>query len=149
MWNLADSIRRTRTFAIGAAILSILPLLAQEAEVVHVRWDNLSMVTGRTVRIALPGGVITGKALGVEAEALVVDVKSATNPTSFPKGMHRVPREQLHLLEMQRKGRNGRRILGSSAFFRDLVQARRWPVMGSRAATLFSHHTLIMPSTAL
>jgi hypothetical protein len=110
MWNLADSIRRTRPFVIGAAILSVLPL-AQGADVVHVKREGLSMVTGRTVGIALPGGVITGKATSVEADALVVDVQKTSDPNAYPKGMLRAPRENLHRIEMQTKGKTGRAVL--------------------------------------
>jgi hypothetical protein len=114
MRNIATNMqRRIRTFAIGAAILSILPLLAQGAEVVRVKWENLSMVTGRTVRIALPGGVITGKAASVESDALVVDVKKTSDRNAYPKGMLRAPRENLHRLEMQTKGKAGRIALTS------------------------------------
>jgi hypothetical protein len=111
MWNLADSIRRTRPFVIGAAFLSILPLLAHGAEVMRVGWDGLSMVTGRTVRIALPGGVIAGKADSVEDDALVVDVKETSDRNAYPKGTLRVSREKVHRLEMQTKGKTGRAIL--------------------------------------
>jgi hypothetical protein len=72
------------------------------------------MVTGRTVRIALPGGaVVTGKATGVESDALVVDVRTTSDPNAYPKGTLRVPREKLHRLEMQTKGTTGRALLTS------------------------------------
>jgi hypothetical protein len=110
MRNIATNMRRTRTLAIGAVIASILPL-AQAAELVHVKWEGLSMVTGHTVRIALPGGVITGKAVRVEAGALVVDVRKTGDPNAYPEGVVRAPREKLHLLEMQTKGKTGRVVL--------------------------------------
>ena len=59
-----------RNLAIGVAIVSILPLLVEGAEVMHVKWENLSMVQGQTVRVFLPGGFVTGKAARVEADAL-------------------------------------------------------------------------------
>jgi hypothetical protein len=95
----------------GVAILSILPLLAEGSDVMHVKWEGLSMVTGRTVRIALPGGVITGKATSVEADALVVDVQKTSDPNAYPKGTLRAPRENLHRIEMQTKGKMGRAVL--------------------------------------
>jgi hypothetical protein len=97
----------------GVAILSILPLLAEGSDVMHVKWEGLSMVTGRTVRIALPGGVITGKAASAESDALVVDVRKTSDEKAYPKGMLRVPRENLHRLEMQTKGKLGRVALTS------------------------------------
>lgn len=114
MWNVADSIRGTRRLAIGAAILAALPLLATGAEIEHVAWQSLSMVTGKTVRIALPGGaVVTGKAAGVESDALVVEVRKTSDEKAYPKGTLRVPRENLHRLEMQTKGTVGRAVLTS------------------------------------
>jgi hypothetical protein len=101
--------RRSSAFAVGAAILAIFPLLAQGAGIVHVAWEDLSIVTGQTVRIALPGGaVITGKAARVESDALVVDVKKTSDRNAYPKGTLRVPREKVHWLEMQTKGTAGR-----------------------------------------
>ena len=102
-----------RNLVIGVAILSILPLLAEGSEVVHVKWEGLSMVEGTTVRIALPGGVITGKATSVEADALVVDVQKTSDPNAYPKGTLRAPRQNLHRLEMQTKGKAGRTALTS------------------------------------
>jgi hypothetical protein len=84
-----------RNSAIGVAILSILPLLAEGSEVMHVKWEDLPMVQDKTIRISLPGGFISGKADSVEADALVVEV------------------EQLHRLEMRTKGKTGRIVLTS------------------------------------
>jgi hypothetical protein len=100
-----------RNLAIGVAILSILPLLAEGSDVMHVKWEDLSMVEGTTVRIFLPGGPITGKAARVEADALVVNVKKTSDPKTCPKGMLRVPREKLRRLEMQTKGKTGRAVM--------------------------------------
>jgi hypothetical protein len=105
--------RWLRTLVLAAAILAALPLAAEAAELLHVKWDNLSMVTGRTVRVALPGGVVTGKAASVESDALVVDVKKTSDRTAYPTGTLRVPREKLHRLEMQTKGKAGRIVLTS------------------------------------
>jgi hypothetical protein len=100
-----------RNLAIGVAIVSILPLLAEGAEVMHVKWENLSMVQGQTVRVFLPGGFVTGKAASVEADTLVVDVKKTSDSKTYPRGVLRVPREKLHRLEMQTKGKTGRAVL--------------------------------------
>jgi hypothetical protein len=100
-----------RNLAIGVAILSILPLLAEASEVMHVKWEDLPLVQGKTVRISLPGGFVTGKATSVEADALVVDVQKTSDPNAYPKGMLRAPRENLHRLEMQTKGKTGRAVL--------------------------------------
>jgi len=106
---------KMRDLAIGVAILSILPLLAEGADVMHLKWENLPLVKGQTVRIFLLGGFISGKASAVEADALVVDVKKTSDVKTYPKGMLRVPREKLHRLEMQTKGQDGP---GTADYFR-------------------------------
>jgi hypothetical protein len=87
------------------------PLLADAAALMHVKWEGLTVVTGHTVSIAMPGGaVIAGKATGVESDALVVDVRKTSDRTAYPKGVVRVPRATLHRFEMQTKGRVGRSV---------------------------------------
>jgi hypothetical protein len=94
-----------------------VPLLADAAALMHVKWEGLAVVTGHTVSIAMPGGaVITGKATGVESDALVVDVKKTSDRTACPKGVVRVPRATLHRFEMQTKGKVGR-IVGAPLGF--------------------------------
>ena len=93
------------------ALLLAVPLLAGAAAPIHVKWEGLTVVTGNTVSIAMPGGaVISGKATGVEADALVVDVKKTSDRTAYPKGVVRVPRATLHRFEMQTKGKVGRAV---------------------------------------
>ena len=104
MRNVTDLTRQVCTLALAAAILSPLPLAA-ETWVRQVKWEDLSIVTGHTVRISLPGGIVTGKAGTVEADALVVEVQKTSDPNAYPKGTLRVPREKLHRLDMQEIGR--------------------------------------------
>ena len=99
------------------ALLLAVPLLADAAALMHVKWEGLAVVTGHTVSIAMPGGaVITGKATGVESDALVVDVQKTSDRTAYPKGVVRVPRATLHRFEMQTKGKVGR-IVGTPVGF--------------------------------
>jgi hypothetical protein len=94
-----------------------VPLLADAAALMHVKWEGLAVVVGHTVSIAMPGGaVITGKATGVESDALVVDVQKTSDRTAYPKGVVRVPRATLHRFEMQTKGKVGR-IVGTPVGF--------------------------------
>jgi len=55
MWHLADSVSRIRPLAVGAAILWMIPLLAEGSPLRQVSWEDLPMVVGKTVQIALPG----------------------------------------------------------------------------------------------
>jgi hypothetical protein len=94
-----------------------VPLLADAAALMHVKWEGLTVVVGHTVSIAMPGSaVITGKATGVESDALVVDVQKTSDRTAYPKGVVRVPRATLHRFEMQTKGKVGR-IVGTPVGF--------------------------------
>ncbi|MGD0869969.1 MAG: hypothetical protein ABSB88_10490 [Bryobacteraceae bacterium] len=106
--------RRTPNRARSLALLLAVPLLADAAGLMHVKWEGLTVVVGKTVSIAMPGGaVITGKATGVESDALVVEVKKSSDRSAYPKGVVRVPRAALHRLEMQTKGKVGR-IVGTT-----------------------------------
>jgi hypothetical protein len=88
-----------------------VPLLANAAAPMHVKWEGLTVVVGKTVSIAMPGGAaITGKVTAVEADALAVDVKKTSDRTAYPKGVVRVPRATLHRFEMQTKGKVGRSV---------------------------------------
>jgi len=121
MRDLVCSIRRIGALAVGAAILSALPAPAEGAPLVHVKWEGLSMVAGRTVSIAMPGGgIVTGKAVGVESDALVVRVTKTTDPKGWPKGERRVPRETLRVFEMRSKGKTFQvlgTVVGAAAGF--------------------------------
>jgi len=96
--------------AIG--ILLLLPVLADGAPLLRVPWEGLNVVIGHTVSITMPGGaVVTGKAAGVESDALVLSVAKTTDRKAYPKGPLRVPRATLHRLEMLRKGWTYRAVL--------------------------------------
>ena len=106
MWHSADSIRRIRPLAVGAAILSMIPLLAEGSPLRQVSWEDLPMVVGKTVQIALPGGaVVTGMGAAVESDALVVDVMKTSDRKTCPKGELRVPRAALHTLKIRSNSR--------------------------------------------
>jgi hypothetical protein len=95
------------------ALLLAVPLLADAAAPIHVKWEGLTVVVGKKVSIAMPGGaVIAGKATSVESDALVVVVKRTSDRTSYPKGVLRVPRATLHRFEIETKGKVGR-IVGT------------------------------------
>jgi uncharacterized protein YcfJ len=93
------------------------PLLADAAAPMHVKWEGLSVVTGHTVSIAMPGGaVIIGKATSVESNALVVDVRKTSDRAAYPKGVVRVPRATLHRFEIETKGKVGRSVATPMGF---------------------------------
>ena len=99
------------------ALLLTAPLLANAAAPMHVKWEGLTVVAGKTVSIAMPGGaVIVGKATSVESNALVVDVRKTSDRTAYPKGVVRVPRATLHRFEIETKGKVGRSVATPMGF---------------------------------
>ncbi len=119
--SMVDVVQWIRGLVVSLAILFVIPLPAVGAALQHVKWEGLWAVVGQTVSIAMPGGaVITGKATGVESDALVVDVKKTTDPKACPKGTLRVPRATLHVFRVRNEGRKFRILgtaLGGSAGF--------------------------------
>jgi hypothetical protein len=99
-WNVPSS---AGALALGLALAVLQPAACMGAGIEHVAWEALP-VAGHVVRLALAEGVITGKAVSVEQEALVLEIKSSTNPAAYPKGPLRVPRDKVHVIEMQRQG---------------------------------------------
>jgi hypothetical protein len=96
-----------RILSLGAAlaILAIVPRPGQAASQLHLPWEGLTIAVGKTVSIAMPSGaVITGKAVALDPDALVVNVTRTTNPKACLKGSVRVPRASLRVLQMRTKG---------------------------------------------
>ena len=85
-----------RALAAGAALLLAQPVLLRAGEVQHLTWDQLAVVSEHKVRLALADGVVTGTAAGVEADALMMDVKSATSAgqQSHLRDRRRCPEEE-------------------------------------------------------
>lgn len=107
------STRITRLAAVLAAALTVGAFRAEAASPVHLQWEGLSTLVGKTVSIAMPGGSsITGKVVGADPDALLVNAKRTTDAKAYPKGLVRVPRATLHRFDMQTKGK-GFRILGT------------------------------------
>ncbi len=109
-------------FAALLAALIIAPLAARAADLVHLTWESLPTVVGKTVKIAMPGGTaITGKALGVEPDALLVQVKSTSDAKAYPKALTRVPRATLRRFEMRSKGKGYRIVCTGLGSFAGLI----------------------------
>lgn len=98
-----------------ALLLLALPgLNAQEAaRPVQLSWGELAPIIGNhKVKLALPdGAVISGEAITVREDALVLDVKQTSNTTTYPKGYTPVPRDSVSLLQVERRSRNGTRAI--------------------------------------
>jgi len=106
--------RRILLCVLGLMLAVPLPLQAGTASLQQVNWEGLSIVLGKQVAIAMPGGaVISGRANGIEPNALIVQVKKTTDSIAYPKGALRVPRETLRVLQVQTKGTKFR-IIGTT-----------------------------------
>jgi hypothetical protein len=69
------------------------------------------------VSIALyDGGAVAGKVREVQADALLIQVIKSTDPVAYPKGLLRVPRNTLHVLDLHEKGYKYR-VLGTALGF--------------------------------
>ncbi len=123
-------------FAVILAALTIASSGANAAALVRLQWENLPTLVGKTVKIAMPGGVaIIGKAVGVEPDALLVDVKSTPDMKAYPKGVTRVPRANLRWFEMRNKGKAFRIAFTTLGSFVGLVAGAMaaWGSRGDRA----------------
>ncbi len=56
------------------------------------------------------GTVVSGKAMAVEPDALVVKIHESTDRAVYPKGQLRVPRSTLKMLELRTKSKHFRVI---------------------------------------
>ena len=104
--------RKLAAFTIAAALVPAVPLFARGG-LLHLQWQELSMVVGHPVRIGMAEGILTGKATAVDGDGLELRIQKTTVPGAWPKGPARIPREKVLSLEMQTKGK-GFRILCTS-----------------------------------
>jgi hypothetical protein len=67
----------------------------------QVKWEGLSAVVGRKVRVVMPDGArIEGRATAVETDALVVEIHKTSNKATYPKGKYLVPRATLRAVDV-------------------------------------------------
>jgi len=84
-------------------------LLIVSAELVaatrQLHWAELeTVIVGQQVRVVMPNAqVIEGKAVRVDSEALVMEVRRTSNPAIYPKtALYSVPRSSLKALQVRR-----------------------------------------------
>jgi hypothetical protein len=79
----------------------------------QVKWPDLAaVILNKTVSVALAdGAIVTGEAMGVESDALVVRVTKTSDAALHPKGALRISRPNLHVLELHTKRHVFRAIL--------------------------------------
>ncbi|MEO8371493.1 MAG: hypothetical protein ABI806_20060 [Candidatus Solibacter sp.] len=85
-------------------MMSLVPAtLAVEPQ--RLAWDELHKLVGKQVSIPLYSGcAVSGRVVGVQADALTIDVSKSSHPEACPKGSLRVPRATLYVLDLNKKG---------------------------------------------
>ena len=100
-----------------ALLLLVLAPAAGAVTPQRLTWDELPQLVGKRVSIPLyDGGAVAGKVREVQADALVIEVSKSTSPQVYPRGLMRVPRAKLHVLDLHGKGRKYR-VIGTALGF--------------------------------
>jgi hypothetical protein len=85
-----------------------------ETGLVELKWTELApVIRGHRVRIDLPGGSVTGEALVVREDALVMDVAKLSGATAYRKGSAAIPRSAITRITVERSRGNWGRNLGT------------------------------------
>jgi hypothetical protein len=89
----------------AALLLLFLAPAAGADQARRLAWDELDQLVGKRVSIPLYDGcAVRGKVLEVQPDALLLRVYKSSNPEAHPKGVLRVPRATLHVLDVHKKG---------------------------------------------
>jgi hypothetical protein len=95
--------RRFSAALVSFAMLTVSPqgLLAHQVRQ-RCTWNELArMISGMKIRTVLPDGTaISGQALEVRPDELVVDVRQTSNPRLHAKGRTEIPRSDVSAIEL-------------------------------------------------
>jgi hypothetical protein len=92
--------------AIGISMLAMLVWGMPRAEAAgkeqrRIKWEGLSALIGKKVRIVMPDGArIEGKATALELDAFAVEIRKTSNPAAYPRGKFLVPRATLKAVDV-------------------------------------------------
>ncbi|MBZ5619564.1 MAG: hypothetical protein LAQ69_12700 [Acidobacteriia bacterium] len=105
--------RRRVWLLAGLCGLGLLPATAGATQI-EVRWQELSpLILGHKVTLVLPGAVtISGDAVAVRDDSLMVDIRKTSDAKAFPKGSTAIPRASVTTLQMTETKGVGGRVLG-------------------------------------
>jgi hypothetical protein len=79
------------------------PAVAGSNQERRVTWDGLSEIIGKNVRVVMPDGSrIEGRAMELQPDALVVNIRKTANKAVYPKGKFLVARATLRALDVSR-----------------------------------------------
>jgi hypothetical protein len=96
----------TRKGAVAIPVLLCLLQAGVQAETrpLELKWGELApTVQGHSVELTLTGGILlTGDVAAIRDDAMVLDVKKASDSKAYPKGNGTVPRSSIQLLKLKR-----------------------------------------------
>ena len=99
---------RYATLMVVTTVLFSIHGTGRAAQKIELKWNEVAQyVAGRTVQMVLPDGIrLKGPVLNVTSEALVIEIKKASNRKAYPKGRFSVPRSSVSVLRIKQvKGR--------------------------------------------
>ncbi len=103
--------RKQVVLLLAFAVLLGFHTQAKAGDKEELTWDELSSLSGRTIRLTMPEtAVITGKLTAVEPQGLVLQISKTTDKAAYPKGRFVVPRSAVKVLDVLSKRKRGRVI---------------------------------------
>jgi hypothetical protein len=102
-------------FLLSVYCLTQIPLSA-ESKPLQLKWTELApVVASQQVTLKLSdGGEVTGEAVVVREDTLVLDVRSITGTTQYAKGNATVPRNAIKLIVLTRTRSSWGRSMGTT-----------------------------------
>ena len=103
-----------------ACFLIVVLCVAQESAVaqskpLELKWNELaSMIVGHHVEVSLPGnGTVSGEAIAVRQDTLVIDVTKSSGPKAYSAGSAEIPRTDIGVIKLRRTSGSWGRTLGT------------------------------------
>ena len=86
-----------------------------QSKPLELKWNELaSMIVGHHVEVSLPGnGSVSGEAIAVRQDTLVIDVRRSSGPKAYPAGSAELPRTDIGVIKLRRTSGSWGRTLGT------------------------------------
>jgi hypothetical protein len=90
--------------------------LSAESKPLELKWTELaSMIASHRVDLALSdGGIVSGEAIAVREDTLILDVRRSSGTKQYPKGNAAIPRSTITLITLERSSGTWGRTLGTT-----------------------------------
>lgn len=113
------------TALIAATVICTVPGRALAQDVDYRPWSEILIVVGHDIALTLPDGYVEGKATAVTAESLELDVRSASNTSTYSRGHATIARSLVTVIRMKksddRAPRSASQTIGQAAVFGSLM----------------------------